>query len=61
LLVKKVSRRLPNISAKIVSGFHRFDFARKNSNDRRAQPRVLVTAMVGQDERKFLTPRKALE
>jgi hypothetical protein len=47
--------------SKIVSGFHRFDFARKNSNDRRAQPRVLVTAMVGQDERKFLTPRKALE
>jgi hypothetical protein len=27
----------------------------------RNEPRVLVTAMVGQDERKFLTPRKALE
>jgi len=52
-----------NISAKIVSGFHRFDFASKNSNDRplRNEPCVLMTAMVGQDARKFLTPRKALE
>jgi hypothetical protein len=62
-LSRKSAGAYQNISAKIVSGFHRFDFARKNSNDRplRNEPRVLVTAMVGQDERKFLTPRKALE
>jgi len=52
-----------NISAKIVSGFHRCDFNRKTPTigALRNEPHVLMTAMVGQDERKFLTPRKALE
>jgi hypothetical protein len=64
LLVKKVSRRFPKISRQKL--FQVFIDAISTGKTPtigalRNEPHVLMTAMVGQDARKFLTPRKALE
>jgi signal recognition particle receptor subunit beta len=60
-LSRKSAGAYQNISAKIVSIDSISPGKTPTIDALRNEPRVLVTAMVGQDERKFLTPRKALE
>jgi hypothetical protein len=64
LLVKKVSRRFPKISRQKLFQVSIDSISRAKTptiDALRNEPRVLMTAMVRQNARKFLTPRKALE